>query len=102
MQEEALKNDEVFFLDLSLRLKAEGNKHLPEGGGHLPVYFGGNEICAVLPNGDLTIKKAAASPPGGSCGFFADRAPVHCGLAGTTQAKKIICRECLSVSIVCG
>ena len=60
MQEEALKYDEVFFSDLSLRLKAEGIKHLPEGGGHLPVYFGGNEIRAVLPNGGLTIKKGAA------------------------------------------
>jgi len=60
MQEEALKNDEVFFSDPSLRLKAEGIKHLPEGGGHLPVCFGGNEICAVLLNGALTIKKGAA------------------------------------------
>ena len=60
MQDEALKNDEAFFSDLSLRLKAEGNKHLPEGGGHLPVYFGGNEIRAVLPSGGLTIKKGAA------------------------------------------
>ena len=60
MQEEALKNGEVFFSDLSLRLKTEGIKHLPEGGGHLPVCFGGNEICAVLLNGGLTIKKGAA------------------------------------------
>ncbi len=59
MQEEALKNGEVFFSDLSLRLKAEDNNHLPEGGGHLPVCFGGNEIRAVLPNGGLTIKKRA-------------------------------------------
>lgn len=60
MQEEALQNDEVFFLDLSLRLKVEGIKHLPEDGGRLPVCFGGNEICAVLPNGGLMVKKDAA------------------------------------------
>ena len=57
MQEEALKNDEVFFWDLSLRLNDEGIKHLPKGGGHLPVCFGAPR--SALPNGGLMIKKGA-------------------------------------------